>query len=79
MSCRPSSLLNLEADWDAYCLDSAVVTFGRALENAMEAVSSKSKNPRFAEMRKQLILGRWLDLPDEGRFKSPKAGTAKAD
>lgn len=58
----------------AYCFDHAVFTFGRALEAALENHTGKN-----AKMKRTQELGRWLQLPDSMRFRSPgMAGAKKA-
>jgi hypothetical protein len=67
-------LLAIEQEWDAYCLDQAVVEFSSALEAAMEQAGGNSKNPSMKAMWRNQVLARWLDLPAEQRFRAPQVG-----
>lgn len=68
---RPSELLAVQDRYAAYCLDTAVGEFGRALEAELKSVEGKNK--KELQTKTQRILMRWLD--EEPRFRDPvKAG-----
>jgi hypothetical protein len=64
-NCRPSDLLAIEDRYAAYCLDTAVAEFGRALENELSAV--KGKTDKEIAVKSKRIINRWLDLPMQYR------------
>ena len=71
MGVRPSQWLGVEGDpWSSYCLDNAVMTFGRALEAEMAAKAAEAKDQSQASTRRMMVLGHWLDLDDSARFRS---------
>lgn len=68
--CRPSELLNLSSDFDAYCLDNAVATFGNHLSAELESVEGKNK--REMERKREAILRRYIPQQAKARkFKDP--------
>jgi hypothetical protein len=74
MRTRPSDIYAIEDDFVAYCFDRAVQTFGVALENRLQEVSSRSKNKKTSEQKVAMELNRWLtsDSPNsKGRFRDP--------
>lgn len=57
LSQRPSTLLGVEDDYAAYCLDEAVVYFGMTLENMLESAGHKpSKEERRAKQARERLI-----------------------
>lgn len=70
---RPSELVSAPDPYAAYCLDTAVGEFGRALENALRNVEGKNK--KEIEVKAERIVRKWLDMPQ--KFRDPvKSGHA---
>lgn len=72
--CRPSEVYHIEDDFAAYCFDSAVATFGQALDNELQGV--KGKNDREIEGKRKRIIERWIPElkragTQEQRFRDP--------
>ena len=57
---RPSTLLNIEDEYPAWCLDQAVRYFGTALENEMDEASANEKKAEKAKAARQRVLDRVL-------------------
>ena len=74
MRIRPSDLYAIHGDFRRYCFDKAVVTFGTALEAALEEVTGKNEKSR--ESKRARVLDRWLDR--ELKYRSPVATTTAA-
>jgi hypothetical protein len=73
---RPSSLLAIEDEYVAYCLDQAVGYFGRTLEGELEKAGSGAKNNDEAEWKRQVVLDAFLSdekKPQRGMFADPAA------
>lgn len=64
---RPSELLGVSDAFVAYCLDSAVYTFGRSLESELESIEGKSKQE--IKRKQERVMNKWLDMPM--RFRNP--------
>lgn len=64
---RPSDLVAVDDPYAAYCLDTAVGEFGRALDAELNNVEGKTK--KEIKMKSDRILRRWLDMPL--RFRDP--------
>lgn len=76
MKVRPSQWLGIEDDpWSSYCLDNAVMTFGRALEAEMEKKASGAKTEIMKNARRHQVLCHWLDIDDSVRYKAPVVKT----
>lgn len=72
---RPSTLLDVQDPYQAFCLDQAVRFFGSALEAELEEASSKEKTAEKATRARQAILDRVL-FPGETpkkRYADPAA------
>ena len=72
MRVRPSDVYAINGDFRRYCFDNAVVTFGTALEAALDEVTGKTEKSR--ESKRARVLDRWLDR--ELKYRSPVATTA---
>lgn len=73
---RPSSLVAIDDDYVAYCLDQAVGYFGRTLEAELEKAGSDAKNESEAEFKRKRVLSDWLgedEKPQRGMFADPAA------
>lgn len=73
-TCRPSSLLNIRNDYVAYCVDSAIAYFGRAVEHELESVEGKTTADTAAKRR--VVLDRFIgdpETPTKGLFADPGA------
>lgn len=69
-NCRPSQLINVQSDWQAFCLDRAVATFGNALKAELESV--EGKNAKAVERKRSQILGRWIpEAREQRKFADP--------
>lgn len=79
--CRPSEIYGIEDAFTAYCFDNAVNTFGTALQQELESVESKQKDPKRAQKELEAlrtgILKRWLFITDEEAKASDAAKPAK--
>lgn len=64
---RPSELLGVTDVFMAFCLDSAIYSFGTALQNELDGVEGKNKNE--IKRKRERILGKWLGL--EQKFREP--------
>ncbi len=64
---RPSDLLDVKDPYAAYCLDSAVAEWGRAVESALHEVEGKTK--KDVAKKSDRVLRRWLDMPQ--RYRDP--------
>lgn len=64
---RPSEMLGVTDVYAAYCLDSAVYTFGRSLEAELESVDGKNKGE--IKRKQERVLTKWLDMPQ--KFRNP--------
>lgn len=64
-NCRPSELLGLTSDWDAYCLDNAVAAFGNHLTAELDGVEGKNKQE--IERKRETILRRYLPEATKAR------------
>jgi hypothetical protein len=64
-STRPSVMLGIEDPYVAYCLDSAVFTFGQALKAELEGIEGKNKNE--IKRKQDRVLQKWLDIPKQYR------------
>lgn len=72
-NCRPSTILCIEDEYSAFCLDQAVYHFGSTLNSRLEAVEGKTA--KDVERQRQRILDEVL-FPGEtpkGRFLDPAA------
>lgn len=72
---RPSELygvLEKYGPYMAFCFDSAVSTFGIALESELDGV--EGKNSRDINRKRDRIFRKWLGLPM--KFRSPGGPTA---
>jgi hypothetical protein len=47
------------------------MTFGNALENAMEQAAARVKKDEMKAASRHQVLAHWLDLDDSMRYKSP--------
>lgn len=61
--------MNVDDPYVAYCLDSAVATFGLALSAELNLV--EGKNAKEIQKKQQRILDRWLGNPI--RYREPMA------
>jgi hypothetical protein len=70
---RPSSLVDIEDTYVAYCLDQAVATWGGFVETELGKV--EGKNSQDIESKQRAILTRLLGGDEEesarGRFRDP--------
>lgn len=66
---RPSSLLDIEGSYEAYCLDTAVAEFGRVVESELRQVEGKNKKQIASKAER--VLRKWLDMP--ARYRNPQA------
>jgi hypothetical protein len=69
MRIRPSDLYAISGDFRRYCFDKAVVTFGTALEAALDEVTGK--NEKSIQSKRARVLDLWLDR--EIKYRSPMA------
>lgn len=65
--CRPSELLHIDDSYTAFCLDEAIGVFGLGVENELNSVEAKTE--KEAARKRQQLLGKLLQLPDEQRFR----------
>lgn len=73
MRTRPSELMGIRHDAVALYFDRVVVSIGTAIEQEIEEAQQKSKNPRGASMKAQLVLNRWLRAEGGARYRDPMA------
>lgn len=67
---RPSQLLNIDNDWQAFCLDRAVATFGNALKAELDSV--EGKNNKEIQRKRESILRKWIpEASSERKFADP--------
>lgn len=64
---RPSEIYGIHGEYRAYCFDNAIMTFGLALENALNACDGKTA--KEIEFKRNNVFARWLDLPR--KFRDP--------
>lgn len=69
MNCRPSDVYCIQGDFRRYCFDNAVVTFGTALEAALDEVTGKTD--KSIAVKRARVLDRWLDR--ELKYRAPTA------
>jgi hypothetical protein len=68
--CRPSELIGIRSDWQAFCFDRAVATFGNALQNELESV--EGKNSKAIQRKRDQILRKWIpEAREERKFADP--------
>lgn len=60
-------MLHIQDGYTAYCLDEAIGVFGLGVENELNSVEAKTE--KEAARKRQQLLGKLLQLPDEQRFK----------
>jgi len=65
-------MYGIRGEFRRFCFDRAVITFGKALEAALDAV--EAKNDKQRETKRQRVLDRWLDRPL--RYRTPQATKA---
>jgi hemerythrin superfamily protein len=53
---RPSELLGIDDAWVSWCVDEAVLTFGRQVEAAMEAAVTAKDKPEQREAKRKRVL-----------------------
>lgn len=58
---RPSEIYAITGDYRRFCFDNAVMTFGLALEDALEHVEGKTA--KAIETKRAALMARWLDQP----------------
>lgn len=61
----------LQGEFRRFCFDSAVATFGSALEAELDKVTGKN-----AATKRQRLIDKWLDRPL--KFREPSATVAKS-
>lgn len=67
---RPSDLVGLSNDWEAFCLDRAVFLFGTALSNDLEG--QEGKNKKDVKRKREQVLERWFpEARKKKKFRSP--------
>lgn len=69
MSCRPSVTYGFTGT-RAYYFDSAVVRWGTAFDNALQAASQGAKDDKQAARRQHAVLRRWLGV-QPGMYRDP--------
>lgn len=67
-STRPSVLLAIENDYEAYCLDEAISTWGSYVTSELDKVEGKDSKEVNKKRRNRLLS--LLQAPDSVRFKS---------
>jgi hypothetical protein len=63
---------------EAFCLDSAVGSWGAAVTDALEGVTGKTK--AMVQAGQQRVLERWLSMPgqrSQQTFRAPAVGQRK--
>lgn len=75
MGVRPSDLLGVTNDYEAYCLDEAVVTFGVYVQSEVRKVGDKKTGKEKAKEGQKLAkLNALLNTkPGERKFANPVA------
>lgn len=73
--CRPSDLMDVGDPFAAYCLDSAVGTFGRTLENEVAHVEGKGKN---LQVKRDQLMRKWLDMKAQYRDPARSGAVSKS-
>jgi hypothetical protein len=72
---RPSELLKLDNEVEAWSFDRAVLTFGNALESKLQLIARGSKKQKEADRKVAAELAKWLNSADgsstKGRFRDP--------
>lgn len=66
---RPSEIYAITGEFRAYCFDNAVMTFGLALEDALDRVEAKTA--KQVESKRKQVLMRWLGVDEGKRFRNP--------
>jgi hypothetical protein len=66
---RPSELFNIASDFEAWCFDRAVFTFGTALDAELKQAVDGAKNQRQAETRHAQVMQEWLGI--KRKFRDP--------
>lgn len=69
---RPSELLSIAYELDAYFLDRAITTFGMSVEADLDKASTDAKNSKKAAQARARVLDKWLET--ETRYRDPMAG-----
>jgi hypothetical protein len=70
MNCRPSDVLHLEDQFEAYALDSAVVRWGVSFEAAIAEAGRDAKDAAAAERKQNQVIRRWL--PETRKYADPR-------
>lgn len=66
LRCRPSEILQIADEFEAYALDSAVVRWGTAFDHAVQEAVQGARNTNEAERRQATVVRRWI--PEERRY-----------
>lgn len=71
---RPSDIYFINDELAAWSFDRAVVTFGLAVEAAIDKATSKAKTMEESRRKAQRELEKWLREPGEGpKYRDPAA------
>jgi len=68
-------MMNVDDPYVAYCLDSAVATFGLSLEAELDSV--EGKNAKEIAKKRNRILDRWLGNPVQ--YRQPPVSKGRVD
>lgn len=68
---RPSSLYGIHEDYDAFCFDRAVYTFGTYVEGEMKKASEKGKTDEQKKQKAQARLDALLSDREEKQYADP--------
>lgn len=69
LKCRPSEVYGITSPLTAYCFDSAVTSWGMALDNELEAAGAEAKDGKTAQRARDRVLRRWV--PSTARYRDP--------
>ena len=72
LKCRPSDVYGITSPLTAYCFDSAVTTWGMALDHELDAAGAEAKDARTAQRSRDRVLRRFV--PSTAHYRDPAKG-----
>jgi hypothetical protein len=69
LGCRPSEVYGIEHALRAYCFDSAVTSWGMALDAELDAAGKDAKDAHTAQRARDRVLRKWV--PSTARYRDP--------
>lgn len=68
--CRPSSMVDIQDPYVAYCFDQAVSIWGGYVERELDKIEGKNEKQVATKRRNKLM--QLLEASDKQRFRSPR-------